>query len=790
MNSKKEIVIVLICASLVASSIITTQTVRATIDVYPGPGTPIQDAINTAPYDATIYVHAGTYNEQIHLWWNVTIIGDGVATTIIDGTGLAGGTPVVTLDCPGDLSFSGFTITGAPPDGDGESFGMVAEQSHWPSYPTGITYTISDCKFVGTNTPANNGEFQFYASGGEEAIVFTRNLITQYSGNAIVSEIHTGPTEISYSSFDAPLCNVNPADTIFFMTYGGNDVNTLQNISYNTFNMDTANLKVTAVSINAPGPSTAVGNAQYTNVVITGNMFNDFQANGRAIQFRNGGGDGSQPAANNIISPVVTKNSINGVGELAGTYGIAFYDDNGNTIGATISSNTIQGMDVGIYLRAGDAPETTIRNNNITGNTVGVDWTLGLTSVDAVGNWWGSATGPNPPGTGDMVTGNVNYSPFLTAPAKRVPSLYVDPTQVNRAPEDVGTDFTVAVTLFNFTDLKGFDVSMTWNSSLITFVSADYTTALNTLWGTGNWSIALTEPGTGYYFLGAYSTNATANNTGASILFNLTFQVAMSWESSLSTAIHFDLVKLSDATTPTPNPILAEATDGTYTMSAMAPGLEFKVEKRNKWTGANVTIDPPYHFEARDYFHVNVYVTNVGALTNYSLRIEFTTGFVEFQGVEYWGIFGLGDVSYTPGASVIEVNGSGSAWSGSEGLLCKLTFYVNFTVVPEHIWKYGSSNYATLPISITDATLGFGSMGIISMSGITPPSALSIEVDFIRGDVDCNGAVNMADISNVAYYYNQAVSPAPAQYDLNNDNFIDIYDIVTIATNYLYGTHP
>lgn len=226
MKFGKEVMLVLVCASLIASLFITAQSVQATIDVYPGSGTPIQNAIDTAPYGATIYVHAGTYNEQIHLWWNVTIIGDGAATTIIDGTGLVGGTPVVTLDCPGDLSFSGFTITGAPPDGAGESFGMVAKQLHWPSYPAGITYTISDCKFVGTNTPANSGEFQFYETGGQEAIVFTRNEITEYSGNAIVSEIHTGPTEISYNSFDAPLVNdaLNPADTIYFMTYGGNNV--------------------------------------------------------------------------------------------------------------------------------------------------------------------------------------------------------------------------------------------------------------------------------------------------------------------------------------------------------------------------------------------------------------------------------------------------------------------------------------------------------------------------------------------------------------------------------------
>jgi hypothetical protein len=426
------------------------------------------------------------------------------------------------------------------------------------------------------------------------------------------------------------------------------------------------------------------------------------------------------------------------------------------------------------------------------GNTVGIDWSIGPTAVDAMGNWWGNETGPynptsNPSGTGDPVTGNVNYSPYLASPSW--PSLYINPTSVNKTPSDVGTSFAEAVTLSNFTDLKAFDINMTWNNSLITLTGVSYTTTLNTLWGTGNWSVAFDQSGAGYYELAAYSTNATANNTGASVLFNLTFRVAMSWTSPLQTPIHFDLVKLSDDTTPVPNSIPAVTTDGMYTMSAMVPGLEFMVEKQNRKTDAwnNVTTGPPYHFESRDHFHVNVYVTGVGSLANYSLTIGFTTGVVAFQGVEYWGIFGPGNVSYTPGASVILVNGSGSAWSGSIGLLCKLTFYVNFTVVPENIWKYGNLNYATLPISITDATLGFGSLGVISMSGITVAPALSIEVDFIRGDVDCNSVVNMADISYLAFYYGQQATAKP-EYDLTNNGIIDIYDIVSIATNYLYGT--
>jgi hypothetical protein len=72
------------------------------------------------------------------------------------------------------------------------------------------------------------------------------------------------------------------------------------------------------------------------------------------------------------------------------------------------------------------------------------------------------------------------------------------------------------------------------------------------------------------------------------------------------------------------------------------------------------------------------------------------------------------------------------------------------------------------------------------MNGIAMPPPLPIQVNFIRGDVDCNGAVTIADISCVAYYYGQPASAKP-EYDLNNDGTINLYDLVTIATNYGYG---
>jgi hypothetical protein len=61
----------------------------------------------------------------------------------------------------------------------------------------------------------------------------------------------------------------------------------------------------------------------------------------------------------------------------------------------------------------------------------------------------------------------------------------------------------------------------------------------------------------------------------------------------------------------------------------------------------------------------------------------------------------------------------------------------------------------------------------------------------IRGDVDCNGEVNVLDLRTVAAYYDQDSTdsewPNISKYDVTNDNIIDIFDLVAVATNFARG---
>ena len=364
--------------------------------------------------------------------------------------------------------------------------------------------------------------------------------------------------------------------------------------------------------------------------------------------------------------------------------------------------------------------------------------------------------------------------------------LYIDPPETNKTPID--SFFDVYVTLSSFTNLAGYDIKLTWDSTLITKSDVDYTTYSNALWGAGHWNKVFESSNAGDYELAVAALAVSASNAGASVLFKVTFHIERSCNFLLSTAIRFAVTKLSDNATPIPNPIPATITDGLFTMGSTKPDITFKVLKKiPKGSGIYQPITPPYNLEYCDWFEVEVYVSHIhdcSPLQDYDITIYFDSGLAVFKDVDAWGIFGTG--SYTNITGAVHVWGVGGPWVGEEGLLFTLTFHVEFDATPAHIWKYGNANHMTFNIWLFNGTLSFGALGTILMSGIDTPLPLTFDVYFIRGDVDCNGAVTTNDISYVGFHYGQP-SSAREEYDLTHDGIIDIYDIVTIATNYGYG---
>jgi len=417
-----------------------TMPIRATEwDVYPGQS--IQEAINAASPGDTIIVHAGTYNEALSIYKPLEIIGDSADTTIIDGTGLtlsSAGLVKITANS-GNVRFSGFSVRNVPAVGANlVRIGILTR-----SNIAGPTYTITDNKIYGTNNPDEMEDYGFYASYGKENVVFKRNLITQTGANNIVVEQHEGAIEISHNTLDAGCWGI---DSIFFMAYSGLVVTALQNVSYNTFDMGTGvqfDYGATGVSFCSPAPDIgSLPSGKYTNMLISGNTFNNLQSNRRGIGFWNAEPD------YNLVSPSITDNVVNGVPGSTGSFGIDFY---GNTTDATITHNTISGVDKAIALRNGRALNTKINYNNIAGNAMGLDWILGPDTVDARFNWWGDASGPthssNPSGIGDKISDNVDYSPWLGDTFETTPRTYhVNPTgTIQEAIDEASPGDTITV---------------------------------------------------------------------------------------------------------------------------------------------------------------------------------------------------------------------------------------------------------------------------------------------------------------------------------------------------------
>ncbi|MFH1725350.1 MAG: NosD domain-containing protein, partial [Elusimicrobiota bacterium] len=147
-----------------------------------------------------------------------------------------------------------------------------------------------------------------------------------------------------------------------------------------------------------------------------------------------------------VIQDSLVENAFWGM-DLRGPESKAFRNvvRNGSEVGlhvngsdAQIHDNTIEGCGIGLYLNvlAGALAE----RNLVSGNVTGIRSTNGSSGlaihhsdivgnssnglynsetplVNAENNYWGSADGPAPAGSGDRVTGNVDADPFLTVSA-------------------------------------------------------------------------------------------------------------------------------------------------------------------------------------------------------------------------------------------------------------------------------------------------------------------------------------------------------------------------------------
>jgi nitrous oxidase accessory protein len=314
-----------------------------------------------------ILVYPGTYNESITINKKLTVKSSGgAAVTILNGNSVGENYYMVTIKAD-DVTFDGFTVTNPIYNSTADASGVLIGSEGRNSNIRVLNCVIHDMG-TATRSPASFGTFG----------------------------INCGPVnglEVS----DCEIYNIKNGDAgpdvyaIGILTWGNSSSETADKLTiWNNSIHDIVNPGTGARGIAIGGDS---ANVQVSNNTIYGS-------------FRDG-----ITTSSILDGPItITNNTVTG-----GTASAILLR---STYAQTVTGNTLRACGTGIIVDTTVTIAPTIKYNSIAGNTAGLN-NLATVTVTAVNNWWGSATGPGTvgPGTGDTVSTNVDYNPWLTTPA-------------------------------------------------------------------------------------------------------------------------------------------------------------------------------------------------------------------------------------------------------------------------------------------------------------------------------------------------------------------------------------
>ena len=179
----------------------------------------------------------------------------------------------------------------------------------------------------------------------------------------------------------------------------------------NSNDIGVSSLSITNNTFNGPGDNTG-GAIQFMGVstgTISGNVIDGFR---RGIVLNTGTAGNSSV---NILSNEISNTDLQAIW--------LRMDGSGTTTSVAIENNTITGADTGILIDADgagtiDVANVSVARNSFSGSTTAALTNSNATQLDAGANWWGDASGPynaatNASATGDAVSSNVAYSPWL-----------------------------------------------------------------------------------------------------------------------------------------------------------------------------------------------------------------------------------------------------------------------------------------------------------------------------------------------------------------------------------------
>lgn len=447
--------------------------------------------------------------------------------------------------------------------------------------------------------------------------------------------------------------------------------------------------------------------------------------------------------------------------------------------GATITGNTIQNnlaADSGIHIEAEvTVTDVHVNFNNIVGNIYYGVFNGGTGVLDARYNWWGNASGPSRagPGTGDAVSDNVDFKPWLKQPhppAVWVPGLCVDPARIEHWTPAYDKMFKVNVTVTNVTGLYGYEFKLYWNVTQLDLVNVYMVLP----WGPCFIAMNETRKDLGRFWFAATAQSPAPPFNGDSVLATLTFKIVYDpiYPENVTSALDLSDTVLGD---PEGNSIYHAVYDGWFSCYSTKPKLEVQ----------------PFMYVAKklgDTFTINVTISDVVNLYSFEFELRYNTTLLDTIEVEIATFIKepyrvpKKIIDDTQGIIVVRVESDYPAPpANGTGILARITLRVTHAV----IWPEG-------PI---ESVISFGFTQLVTNRGIII-SHDSVQGLYryqpLKGDLSKDGTVNLDDLMIAARAFGS--KPGDAHWkpyaDLNRDNVINILDLIPIASNYGVGNDP
>lgn len=394
----------------------------------------IQAAVNAVAVGGEVIIAAGTYNEQVSVNKNgLTITGAGPTDTLL----------VSPVACTGNTvgikllgSHTGTTLTGLSVSGYdiglhvGENIGFTVTDLSitnvnasnncihgiWSQAGTTNGVLIDDITASNNGTFANFGRGVWMINGAKSDVTISNST---FNNNGLVG-IDLSDGDVTGANITGNTVSGNGDSGIGVLGPEGPDANFVTN------NTVTNNGRF-GIEIKNPSGTTTVSGNTVSLTVLPAHLL-DYAGIG-VFRRSPGAANADQPSGVSVTGNTVSGYTNPNAGE---GFGIVV-----EGTGMTVTNNTVSANDIGIQVQeknpsintngtdffdrgnASAVAAVLVNNNNITNNvTFGVRAVGTTTITNAKLNWWNAVSGPGPvgPGTGDKVSANVDFCPWLDGP--------------------------------------------------------------------------------------------------------------------------------------------------------------------------------------------------------------------------------------------------------------------------------------------------------------------------------------------------------------------------------------